>query len=374
MLKIRSLVVSSLMVLGALSWGAEESASKADLAMAELKAIRNQGQGVPREIILSDPKKGAEMMAQQEAQIVEQLRGPALKFFENYPDDPRRWDAIVFYYAYAADRNGSTNYRNNVRRLIGEAVAAPDISDKTWEEAKTGQIWDMLSMALVMRDYLGLKVAMPGILQGIQPHLEALAARSPDNVRRNSMEMQYVDMLEAIDKQAAMDRLAVLTKDRSSRVAEVAAGKLLMKRMLASDVPMDLKFTALDGRKVDIGAMRGKVVLIDFWATWCVPCIQELPNVQAIYDKYRASGFEVVGIALDEAKDEKKLRAMVAEMKILWPQHFDGKGWRNEVAVRYGINGVPTTFLLDKTGKVVSVSMGGSSKQLEALVKKYLGA
>src|SRR5471030_1254825 len=74
------------------------------------------------------------------------------------------------------------------------------------------------------------------------------------------------------------------------------------------DKPLDLKFTAVDGKKVDLADMRGKVVLIDFWATWCPPCRAEVPDVVATYKKYHDQGFEVVGISLDQDKDRKSTR------------------------------------------------------------------
>jgi thiol-disulfide isomerase/thioredoxin len=89
--------------------------------------------------------------------------------------------------------------------------------------------------------------------------------------------------------------------------------------------PVDLAFTAVDGRAVDMKALRGKVVLVDFWATWCGPCIAELPNVKAVYSKYHDKGFEIVGISLDRATDRQKLIDFVAKEEMPWPQHFDGQ-------------------------------------------------
>jgi len=118
--------------------------------------------------------------------------------------------------------------------------------------------------------------------------------------------------------------------------------------------PLDLKYTAVDGTAVDLSKMRGKVVLVDFWATWCPPCRGEVPNVVAAYKKYHDQGFEVVGVSLDENKDA--LLAFTKENGMVWPQYFDGKGWSNEISKGFGINSIPAMWLVGKDGKVLTTN------------------
>jgi len=135
--------------------------------------------------------------------------------------------------------------------------------------------------------------------------------------------------------------------------------------------PMDIKFTSIQGEEIDTTKMEGKVVLIDFWATWCGPCIAELPNVQKAYEDYHDKGFEVIAISLDQ--DEEKLKSFIDEKMMPWPQYFDGKGWGNEISTGFGISGIPATFLLGTDGKIVATNLRGSalSKAVaDALEKK----
>lgn len=131
--------------------------------------------------------------------------------------------------------------------------------------------------------------------------------------------------------------------------------------------PLELKFTAVDGREVDVSKMQGKVVLIDFWATWCGPCVAELPNVLKAYKELHPKGFEIVGISLDG--DKAELEGFVKEKGMEWPQYFDGKGWQNEISTKYGIDSIPAMWLLNKKGMVVSTNARGG---LEEMVTKLL--
>jgi len=111
------------------------------------------------------------------------------------------------------------------------------------------------------------------------------------------------------------------------------------------------------------------VVLVDFWATWCGPCVGELPNVLAAYKKYHDKGFEIVGISLDE--DQGKLEGFTAAKGMTWRQYFDGTGWDNKLAKRYGVTAIPATYLLDRDGKIAAKNLRGPA--LETELARLLG-
>jgi thiol-disulfide isomerase/thioredoxin len=135
---------------------------------------------------------------------------------------------------------------------------------------------------------------------------------------------------------------------------------------------LEMKFTALDGRKIDLKNMRGKVVLVDFWATWCAPCVKEVPHLKELYKKYHDQGFEIIGITLDEGAAAERVKELIAEKEIPWPQRFEGKGFNNDSYRQlYGIGSLPTVWLVNKEGIIVDRNARG--ERLEPLIQKYLG-
>ncbi len=155
-----------------------------------------------------------------------------------------------------------------------------------------------------------------------------------------------------------------IARDRNPQVAALTAKLAALKAK-----PISLKFMAVDGTPVDLSQMRGKVVLIDFWATWCGPCVGEVPNVVATYQKYHDQGFEVVGISLDQ--DKNALLSFTQQNGMTWPQYFDGNGWQNRISSSYGITGIPAMLLIGKDGLIYSYK---GRENLADKVEKALAA
>jgi peroxiredoxin len=122
------------------------------------------------------------------------------------------------------------------------------------------------------------------------------------------------------------------------------------------------------GKPLSIANYKGKVVLLDFWATWCGPCRAELPNVIKTYQKHHPKGFEIIGISLD--KEQSKLTDFTKEKEMTWQQFFDGKVWQNKLATKYGVQSIPATYLLDGEGKIIGKDLRG--EELETAVGKAL--
>ena len=139
------------------------------------------------------------------------------------------------------------------------------------------------------------------------------------------------------------DFLAML-KDQSSR-------KQIRDTLLPGAQFPDFNEKDLQDKAFSISKYKGKVVLVDFWATWCPPCVASMPGILKLYNKYHDQGFEVVGISLDE--DKSALEKFVKLRKMPWPQHFDGNRFDGPLALKYGVNVAPTSYLLDRDGKII---------------------
>lgn len=138
--------------------------------------------------------------------------------------------------------------------------------------------------------------------------------------------------------------------------------------------PFDLSFTdAISGAVISIKALKGKVVVVDFWATWCGPCIAEMPKMKKLYAEYKDKGVEFISISLDKPKEDGGLDALkeyVAKNEMTWPQYYQGNFWDSEFSRSWGINSIPKVFLIDQEGRLVSTNARG---KLEAMIPELLG-
>jgi thiol-disulfide isomerase/thioredoxin len=137
-------------------------------------------------------------------------------------------------------------------------------------------------------------------------------------------------------------------------------------------LPFDLK--AIDGSQISFpGDYKGKVVLLDFWATWCPPCREELPNVVAAYQKYHTNGFDVVSVSLDRAQQDTALLQFVHDHNMTWPQIYDGGYWKAAVAKEYGVRAIPCPVVVDgDTGKILAVGADAVGPQLDQILATTL--
>lgn len=136
-------------------------------------------------------------------------------------------------------------------------------------------------------------------------------------------------------------------------------GKKIQRSLAVGSKFPDFNEKDVAGKPLSVANYKGKVVLIDFWATWCGPCVHELPNVLKAYEKHHKSGFEIIGISLD--RDKAKLTNFTKEKNMPWQQYFDGQFWSTKLAVRYGVNSIPATYLLDREGKIIGKDLRGDS-------------
>lgn len=186
--------------------------------------------------------------------------------------------------------------------------------------------------------------------------------------RQAASAAEYTDPERAAQLYREFGTIFARSKDpQIARQGETMVGAA--RRLTLIGQPLELSGTLMDGEKFDWAKYRGKVVLVDFWATWCAPCRAEIPNVKKNYELYHDKGFEVVGISLDN--DRAALEKFLETEGNPWITVYDGPWSENAVATYYGVFGIPTVILVDKEGKVVSTRARGP--ELGRLLEELLG-
>ena len=383
------LLVLSLLWLGN-SVHAADGPVGADAAYAELVAFKNALQSPPVEI-QNDSAALHAWVAPRQAQML--LLD--FEFARRFPADPRHWGVqLEAAWAGAISPNSLQTHAKAHPESAGEVDALLQWATPALTEIEHGPAVpaNIVSNLRSRRCDRELGEQERAASSGRRPDwrkteamLDEIADKSPD-FGRTSLERRLVKLMGAFDPAAADSRLRSLAANTAfpSGLREMAASELSAGETMRH--PLEMRFIAADGREVDLAKLRGKVVLIDFWATWCGPCVGEIPNVKKVYAAYHARGFEVVGIALENgrlapndapaqtatklAAARKILTDFTAKNEMAWPQYFDGKYWKNDISTRYAINSIPAMFLLDQDGRVVSTNARGEA--LEREVKRLL--
>jgi thiol-disulfide isomerase/thioredoxin len=270
-------------------------------------------------------------------------------------------------HAKAADAKEAEKHFLKQAVALGNKTAAAKVeADLTDDEKLERKVGEVHRRAMAKKEE-GLETVLKEFESGIRDLMKEYPKRA---------ELWQHMLMVAFNTQNKDHAKRLLEEVVASDVAapEVAArAKAMLKATGAVGQPLELSFTAADGKAVDIQKMKGKVVMIDFWASWCGPCMMTLPRIVKFYEEYRPKGFEIVGINMD--KDQRAMNGALQRFKMTWPQYFDGLGWGNKFAVEYGVTGIPSVWLVDKKGVLRSMETpedDSFADKLEQKIKKLL--
>lgn len=330
--------------------------------------------------ILSQIKGLSEKLRQRDLSAkndIPQIWASARGFVTQYPQDPRAWDARMKIAQLGGlamrlkmdiaptqaalekqftDIATATDAPQNLRAEASAFMISQSLQLASSGKGDVAANWDAADAKIekFQKDF-----GPTFSFNGKGPVIVLLRTQQLEALKQSSDSARYQVLLEKLitDSQPEVVALAKQRLEQATRISELKTK------------PVDIKFTAVDGTVVDLSKMRGKVVLVDFWATWCGPCVQEVPHVVETYKKLHAKGFEIVGISLDQNLDALQLFTKAKGMT--WPQFFDGKGWDNQISRNFGITSIPAMWLIDKKGMLVNAD---ARDNLAADVEKLLKA
>jgi thiol-disulfide isomerase/thioredoxin len=316
----------------------------------------------------------------------EELKKQAERFAQNYPTNPHLGEALLWSLSPSNNPNASLEARKAILAQLDVKLAKIRASqDLSAEERLSAE--STYAYAYGARSDLGkdIPISMNQLTKTIDSFKNALEISTTHHSQATSTPAQastiarvepdigaFMGISELINRSGSTDLyrtfLSDISKSSNAKIAKMAQGAMTRMNVVNHELP--LAFTAFDGTKIDLKDYRGKIVLIDFWATWCGPCKASFPKLKKIYTKYKDKGLVIIGISFDDIR--KDLARYLAKTPLPWPTYFDEKGRNNEIGQKYGVTQIPQLWAIDKQGKVIS--MDWDEDQAEKELPTLLGA
>ncbi len=261
------------------------------------------------------------------------LLRPAIDaFLKQYPQDPRRWDVQLQRVFFLKDAENISN--DEYTTTLKTVATAPDASANARHHAR----------AVLLQNRLEEINPIEGLTPALEKEMATYEKDFPDDESGKDLVELRVRLVRATAPDKVGSTLEALTKSPNKSTASAADAQLTLLTK-----PIDWKFdSATDGKAVDLSKLRGKVVLLDFWATWCAPCMAKIPEIVTLSKKYQDKGFQVIGVSFDQ--DKSALLKIVKAKDMDWPEYFDGKGPEGETTSRFGVDAIPAAWLVDRQG------------------------
>lgn len=288
------------------------------------------------------------------AQRLKTLDAEKLKYLDSLKQKQPYFNKIAALDMYISYDAKTSTYKNEVEYFANEYFRFVDFKDKTYDKLP----W----MYEAFKSYTSTLTMIPLPDGAMKGYLEKYLQKMP---KGSGTKMLALSGIVTILKQKESPEFGYFAKQfideyktqMPQATADLQKQLDAMQAFLIGGTAPDFTQKTPEGTDLKLSDLRGKVVMIDFWASWCGPCRRENPNVVRLYNQYKSKGFEILGVSLDNTKD-RWLQA-IQQDGLTWKHVSDLKYWQNEAAQIYGVRAIPQTVLLDAEGKIIARNLRG---------------
>ena len=361
-MKIRTWLGCSLMAIGltvvaAEDDGAKTIADKSDDGAAEMiaaiEAIKPPVLDTSR---VKDRDYGRAFM--NEKKVYNDKRGElAEEFYREFPDHPQAFTYMLAYWQAVTTSGRGDTALAEIDQLL---AANPPTAQRT-----------NLLYARALVTVIGARIATKtGGMNAASTAIDEFINESPQDKRGASLLLRMADADHNSPPETAILKRIV---ENYADTPSVTMAKGQLRQTEGIGRPVELSFTdAISGKPISMADLKGKIVVLDFWSTWCSPCVDEMPYMKDLYAEYKDKGVEFIGISLDYPSDGlAKLKDFVAKNDIAWPQYYQGNSFLSAFSSEWGVNYVPCVFVFDAEGNLYSTEARGQvAKIIDTLLAK----